>query len=272
MGLNLRLSLKYKRLTDLRGRSFYVLLSTLIITIFTVTDALTTSSSQSSALRDQLNYRTFFGSCPSRAAGTLTMDLVEAFEESGSLRSLKQRIVEQKLDEKHFVSSYQIEFDPYDQTLFFRFECPEPLMKVQIYREGSTHSYKAVLVEGGELYDPTYEVLLRTEEKLDRDLPYLAIPVGEFDNNMQNNIADLIMRIKPRFRKNLAEVILNENNELTMILSIYGHPSSVFMGERHWPEKIEKLQRIISFMGEQDRVPSIINLTNSKKVVVKFND
>jgi hypothetical protein len=74
------------------------------------------------------------------------------------------------------------------------------------------------------------------------------------------------------FRKTLSEVILGTRGNLTIILSLKGRPSSAFLGKDSWTEKTLKLQKIIRFLGEKKKTPSIINLTNSKKVVVKFND
>jgi hypothetical protein len=65
---------------------------------------------------------------------------------------------------------------------------------------------------------------------------------------------------------------VNENKELTIILSINGTPSSVFMGPDEWGEKSAKLDKIVNYMELKEKIPAIINLTNSKKVVVKFKD
>ena len=60
---------------------------------------------------------------------------------------------------------------------------------------------------------------------------------------------------------------------MTVILSIDGHPSSVFMGSDLWDEKMVKLQKIVNYVAsEKMKVPAIINLTNLKKIVVKFSD
>ena len=224
------------------------------------------------AIKKEVNYRTSFGSCPSRTAGTLALRLIKVFEETGSLKNVKQSIVEEKLDEKHFISSYKIHFDPLKRQLNFKFECPEPLMKVQIYKENGIDSYEAILVENGKLYDPTYEVLLQSEKKLNYPLPYLALPVGEMEEEIQGEITRVIRSLPLKFRKKISEVILNEKNDLTVILSLKGNPSSVFLGKANWSEKVRKLQKIVVFMESRRKIPAIINLTNAKKVVVKFND
>ena len=145
-------------------------------------------------------------------------------------------------------------------------------MKVQIYRKDSADSYEAILVDNGQLFDPTYEVLLRAEKKLTHDLPYLSMPVGEMEDNIQIDVTNLVKEMRPGLRSKLSEVILNDSKELTIILSINGHPSSVFMGLGEWSDKLVKLDKIVNYMELKEKIPAIINLTNSKKVVVKFND
>ncbi len=220
----------------------------------------------------EVRYKTSFGSCPSRSAGKVTLQLVKAFEDSGSLRSLKEMIVREKLDQRSFISSYSVSYDPLRKYLSFSYECPEPLMKVQIYKNNGLESYEAILVDNGELYDPTYEVLLRTDKKLSGDLPFLALPVGNMDDDVQRQITKIVSNMEPVFRKKLSEIILNESGELTVILSVKGHPSSVFLGKDEWDDKVIKLSRLVTYMESKNKVPAIINLTNSKKVVVKFND
>lgn len=246
-------------------------LNTLFIALASLSLTGTALSSTLVKTPTELSYRTFFGNCPSRTAGSLTMDLVKEFERTRSLRSLRTKIISERLDEKHFISEYSIRFNPYQNILFFQFDCPKPLMKVQIYRNGGASSYEAILVEDGKLYDPTYEVLLRSEGKISAKLPHLGIPVGEFDSNLQYSIAQLVSRMHPALQENLAEVILNERRELTLILSVNNSPVSIFMGPKHWGEKAIKLERIIGHMEDHSKIPAIINLTNLEKVVVKFN-
>lgn len=233
---------------------------------------LSQASEASWASQSALKYKTSFGRCPSRAAGSLVIKLMKTFEETGSLKDVKVRISDEKLRDKHFLSEYRINFDPMTNLLSFKFECPEPLMKVQIYKENGLDSYEALLADNGELFDPTYEVLLRAEEKLSGQLPYLAIPVGEMSSELQKRVTNVIGKMRPEFRKKLSEVILKEGGDLTIILSVSGTPSSVFMGIDEWDDKLTRLEKIISYMESKQKVPAIINLTNAKKVVVKFND
>lgn len=220
---------------------------------------------------EKIKYRTNFGSCPSRSAGQMTLKMMKIFEETKSLKKVKEKIIEQKLSERHFVSDYKVSYDPMKSMLFFKLDCPKPLMKVQIYKENGIDSYEAILVETGELFDPTYEVLLRTEEKLKGPLPYLALPVGDLEEITQSKITQVVSGFGDNFRKKISEVILSEKGELTVILSLKGNPSSVFLGKDEWDMKAGKLKKIVKYMESNKKIPAIINLTNSKKVVVKFN-
>lgn len=224
------------------------------------------------ANKNNFKFKTFFGNCPSRSAGKLTLKLVQEIENGKSLREIKSQISDEGLKEKYFLSDYKIKKDPLYKFLSIEFKCPSPLMKVQVYKNNGKQSYSAILVENGKLYDPTYEVLLRTEGKLVHELPSLALPLSEIDGQKQYEIADVINNFPEDFRKLVSEVILNKTNKMTLILSIDGHPSSVFIGEYQWQEKLKKLRKIISYMREKKQIPSVINLTNAKKVVVKFSD
>ena len=221
--------------------------------------------------KKKIKYRTNFGSCPSRSAGQMTLKLIKTFEETGSLKKVKEEIINQSMPERHFISKYKISYDPLKKMLRFDMNCPTPLMKVQIYKDNGVDSYEAILVENGELFDPTYEVLLRTEKKLLTTLPYLAIPVGDLAKDTQEEITRVVNGMDEKFRRKISEVILNDKGELTVILSLRGNPSSVFMGKDEWLQKTEKLKKIVNYMESNKKIPAIINLTNSKKVVVKFN-
>ena len=220
----------------------------------------------------KVSYRTSFGKCPARSTGALTLKLVRAFEANQSLISLKRAIVEEKLQDRHFLSDYKIEYHPLKGLLELSFNCPTPIMKAQIYKNNGQDSYEAILVDTGALVDPTYEVLLRDEHKLTQALPTLALPVGDMEKDVQLQIARLVRNLKWDFRKYLSELILDEKKDLTIILSIQGHPSSVFMGKGDWEEKVDKLRKVIDHMLASGRLPAVINMTNAKKVVVKFSD
>lgn len=252
------------------------IIGTIIVLILVATNIVTSSlgptSGETSKFSEELSYRSNLGKCPTRPAGTMAMQVVKTFEQSNSLRDVKLRILNENWADKYFVSDYKITYDPFSKVLDLNFNCPEPLMKVQIYKNNGTESYEAILVDNGQLFDPTYEALLRSEKKLTHDLPYLALPVGEMEDKVQADVTTLVKEMRPSLRLKLSEIILNDNKELTIILSVNGHPSSVFLGPDEWGEKMVKLDKIVNYMELKEKIPAIINLTNSKKVVVKFKD
>ncbi|MBL6990746.1 MAG: cell division protein FtsQ [Bacteriovoracaceae bacterium] len=230
------------------------------------------SSLGPSKSKQKLKYRTSFGRCPARAAGNMTMKMIKNFESFGSLKKLKQQILEENLQQKHFLSSYRIKYDPLKKFLNLKFQCPVPLMKVQIFKKDGMDSYDAILVDNSELYDPTYEELLRNEKKLAHDLPYLALPIESINSGIRQKITNLFKKMSEDFAKKLSEIIYSDEKELTIILSINGKPSSVFMGHDEWKVKLDKLHKIVNYMELKKKMPVVINLTNTKKVVVKFNN
>jgi hypothetical protein len=64
---------------------------------------------------------------------------------------VKEKIVQDKLKDRYFLSSYKIGFDPIDNKLQINFDCPNVLMRVQIYKENGEQFYSALLVENGKL-------------------------------------------------------------------------------------------------------------------------
>ena len=243
-----------------------------VIAILVLTNIVVSSLGPTEQFNAELSYRSNLGKCPTRPAGTMALQVVKTFEQTHSLRAVKLKMMSEKWSDKYFVSDYKIKYDPFSKVLDLNFNCPEPLMKVQIYRKDSAESYEAILVDNGQLFDPTYEALLRSEKKLTHDLPYLSMPVGEMEDSVQIDVTNLVKEMRPGLRSKLSEVILNDTKELTIILSINGHPSSVFMGLDEWSDKLVKLDKIVNYMELKEKIPAIINLTNSKKVVVKFND
>lgn len=221
---------------------------------------------------NKIHYRTMFGQCPSKVVGRLTLSLIKEFEKEQSLLAVKKKIVDEKLEEKYYLSSYAISYDPLQKMIKFNYDCPKALMKVQIYKENGEEFYTAILVDNGKLYDPTYEVLLRAEKKIKKDLAHLAIPAELLSTDVHKKLTSLINELNQDLVSKISEVILSEKEELTIILSIGRKPSSAFLGKDFWTEKLGKLSNIVGYMAKKKTIPSVINLTNSKKVVVKFPD
>jgi len=247
-----------------------------MITIFSISILLfsinTLAKAPNPLFVNKVKYKTYFGKCPSKVGGKLTLKLVKEFEKNHSLKDVKELIINKALDERYFLSDYNISFDPLKKVLKLKFDCPKAMMKVQIYKTNGDELYTAVLVDSGKLFDPTYEVLLRSEKKIKGKLPHLALPVTALDSKVHLSVTELVLSLDPDFRKKISEVIVNENNELTVILSVNNRPSSAFLGKDYWTEKVGKLVKVIDYLKKKKSVPAVINLTNAKKIVVKFSD
>ena len=219
-----------------------------------------------------IHYRTYFGECPSKSSGMLSLVLMKEFEKNHSLKDVKEKILSEKLDEKYFLSDYRISYNPVLKSLKIHFECPEPLAKIQVYKTNGQEHYSAILADNSKMYEPQYENLMRAEKKLSYPLPLLAISMEQIEATAPMQLAQFIKKIETDLRKQISEIILNKNNELTLIFALSGRATSVFIGADFWEEKLTKLSKIVAYVGKNKRYPTTINLVNSKKVVVKFSD
>jgi hypothetical protein len=219
-----------------------------------------------------INYRTFIGECPSKSSTSFAMIVMKEFEKKHSLKNVKEKILEEKLDEKHFLSDYRINYNPIIKTLRINLECPEPLVKIQVYKANGDEHYSAILGDNGKMYDPGYENLMKAEKKLNSNLPLLAISMKQLEGNAPTELARFIKLMEKGLRNQVSEIIMNKNNELTIVFALGGKATSVFMGAELWEEKLVKLSKIVGYVQKNKRYPGSINLVNSKKVVVKFSD
>lgn len=228
------------------------------------------SSASYSSIPDKLKYKTIFNTCPSQSAGKFAMKILKSFEEKQSLYSVKSDINSNFLKEKHFIDTYNIKFDPNENELNIVVNCPTPLMKVMLMDKEANGEYQSILVENGDLYDPTYEVLLSNEKKLKNALPSLVI--NKSDMNIENRklITSIIKELGSENFSKVGEIVFDNNQLMTMILSLRKKPVSVFMGKDNLIEKTGKLSRLLKYADENNKQPTVINLINSKKVVVKF--
>ncbi len=197
---------------------------------------------------------------------------MKEFEKNHSLKDVKEKILKEKLDEKFFLSNYRISYNPVIKTLKLRLECPEPLAKVQVYKSNGDEHYSAILGANSRLYEPQYENLMKAEKKLRHNLPLLALTMEQIESDAPITLSRFIKAMDPELRRTISEMIVNKNSELTIVFSLGGRATSVFMGADLWEEKLTKLTKIVGFVRDSKRYPSSINLVNAKKVVVKFSD
>ena len=222
--------------------------------------------------QNNINYRTYFGECPSKSSGMLTLIIMKEFEKTRSLKQVKEKILSEKLDEKYFLSDYRIAYNPVIKTLSVHLECPEPMAKVQVYKPNGQEHYSAILGDNAKLYEPQYENLMKAEKRLNIHLPLLAISMDQLEGSAPMDIARFIKIMDLDLRSQISEIIISKNSELTIIFGLGRKATSVFMGADLWEEKLTKLTKIVGYVGKNKRYPSSINLVNSKKVVVKFSD
>jgi hypothetical protein len=234
--------------------------------------AISASASRIDQQSKSIQYKTYFGDCPSKTTGALTLNLIKEFEKRSSLKDVKDKILSEKLDEKYFLSAYKITYNPVIKRLNMNFECPRPLAKVQIYKSNGVEHFSAILADNSKLYEPHFENLMRLENKLTHHLPLLALSLEQIEGHAPTALAGLINLIEPSLRKQISEMILSQSNDLTIIMAFEGKPMSIFMGADQWEEKIGKLFKVIGYVSKNKRYPSSINLVNAKKVVVKFSD
>lgn len=230
------------------------------------------ASMSDSFTQNNIKYRSFFGECPSKSSGSFTMIIMKEFEKKHSLKDVKEKILHGKLDEKHFLSNYRISYNPVIKTLRINLECPEPLAKVQVYKASGDEHYSAILGSNAKLYEPGYETLMKLEKKLAYNLPLLAISTAQINSDAPTALASFIKVMETDLRKQVSEIILSKNNDLTIVFALGGKATSVFMGADRWDEKLVKLSKIVGYISKSKRYPTNINLVNAKKVVVKFSD
>ncbi|MBF0361043.1 MAG: cell division protein FtsQ [Oligoflexia bacterium] len=250
--------------------SFFILDTSLVFSNVMPEISKELSNDMTRVLEKKVRFQTVFGNCPTRLIGNLTINLVEEFSKNFSLKDVKLKILNEGLAEKYFLSEYNIKYDPLKKQLYLGYDCPTPILKVSVYEKDKTQVYQAVLVENGKLLDPTYEMILKEENKLNTQLPMLSIPKSEVANEIPKNLAILVKKISSRFRENISELIISEDKELTIILSMDGNPISAFLGKDDWEQKVIQLKRIVEYLNTKQKKPSLINLSNRKKVVVKF--
>jgi len=246
--------------------------SLLLVSILSLVTFTTLAAVPDSFTQNSINYRTYFGECPSKSSGNFAMMVMKEFEKKHSLKDVKEKILNEKLDEKHFLSDYRINYNPVIKTLRINLECPQPLVKVQVYKTNGEEHYSAILGDNSKMYDPGYENIMKAEKKLTTNLPLLAISMKQLEGDAPTSLVNFIKLMERDLRNKISEIIINKNNELTIVFALGGKATSVFMGAELWEEKLIRLSKIVSYVQKNKRYPGSINLVNSKKVVVKFSD
>lgn len=214
-------------------------------------------------------YTLDFVSCPMKSSGDLAILLAKEFDATKSLFKIKKMMVNDRLKESYFLSSYQIGFNPILKRLSFKFTCPSLMAKIQIHRENG-QSFLGSLVDTGEVFDPQYEILLRREKMIESSVPYFAISLKNLNDQKHLGVVKLLKEMNPKLYKQISEVIINDADELSLILKSKNNAISVSFGKEYWDQKVEKVIKIQEHFNQKERQPKFINLTSNKKVVVRF--
>jgi len=231
------------------------------------------SSTPSLYTGKNIKYQSFTGKCPAKSSDFMLLMIMKEFEKNFSLKDVKQKIAVEKLDEKFFLSNYRIKYNPVKKVLNINLDCPDALAKVHIYKSNGEEHYSAILGDNSKLYEPQYEILLRSERRLRFNLPLIALTTDQLETKATTTLTELMKLIDLETRKKISEVILNKGGDLTVVFSLGGpRATSVFLGSEFWDVKITKLEKILSYVSKNKRYPTTINLVNAKKVVVKFSD
>lgn len=220
---------------------------------------------------NNVSYKADFGNCPKKTTGEFVLSMIEEFEGHSSLAKLKKNILKQELDKKHFLSNYKITFSPLENRLEFKFECPNILAKVQVYKSDGSELYNALLVDTGKIIDPNYEVYLRSENiKLPR-FPFLSLTYKEIDEKFIQKVTNYLISLDKDFFEKISEVIFDKSDSLTLILRGKKKAVSALLGKSEWKEKTKKLSETIKYFASKNQLPSLIKFSGSKKVIVKFS-
>lgn len=237
-----------------------------ILTLTIIIFSLNLAQAQS----DRIQYKTIMGSCPNKSSTEFSLLLIEKFSENRDLYQLKKLIIKEKLDSKYFLSFYEIKYDPLQKFLKINLDCSKPILKVHITRKTGENFYTSLLTEDGKLLDPNYEVVLKSEKMLKEKLPSLVVPISFIDDNKISNFVSIVEKMPSTMKNEISEMVVNSDLEFTIIMSIKNRATTVFMGTSMWDEKIEKLIQMIGYMKEENKIPTVINMLNIKKIVVKF--
>ncbi len=243
-----------------------------LVSIMSLLPALASANVPDRFTQKNIHYRTYIGECPSKSSASFAMLVMKEFEKKQSLKDVKEKILDEKLDEKHFLSDYRISYNPVIKTLKISLECPVPLAKIQVYKSNGEEHYSAILGDNARMYEPGFENLMKAEKKLIHNLPALAISMKQLEGDAPTNLAQFIKLMDKDLRSQISEIIISKNNELTIVFAMGGRATSVFMGADLWEEKLSKLSKVVGYVQKSKRYPGSINLVNSKKVVVKFSD
>ena len=210
-----------------------------------------------------------FGMCPKKPAGDFVFQTSKVFEKNHSLKDVKIFTTENRLKQKHYLSDYKISYNPVSKTLNYYLDCSQPILKVSAIDEKGKVAYDIVLTQDGVTHDPSYLVYLRSDDgKI--NIAKAALPLSMMNKSNKEELVLLARQMKNLNKISLRELIFADSGEMTMIIGKNKKIISVFLGKSFWKQKLDKLDRIISHLEAKRKTPTLVNLTDIEKAVIKF--
>jgi len=212
-----------------------------------------------------------FGKCPQKRVKDISEDLLDSFKKKKSMGDLKKILLSKKIEEKYFITSYQIDYEPVTNKLLMSFECPDLIGNIVLYDKAGKKKYHMVLGRDGKTYDPNYEVLLRAESKIKGKLTSVSFEDNVVTQKRLGQMSDYLKFLEKQKGIDFNELILNKENQLVGIFSRNQSTTSVFFGKHSWSEKTQRLKKSLDYFMDKKKQPSLIKFVDDKKIVVKFS-
>lgn len=215
------------------------------------------------------SYKSFFNSCPHTKVDFLATSIANDFKKKQSLRSVKKTLSEQDILKTYYISSYDISHDPTKKVLSINFKCPKPLAELHAFNGSSK---LGILAKNGLQVSHEYIKLLKEEKKWSGSLVDIVVPIHLLEKDFPYLLSSLVEEMQESLKASVAELIIDEEKNLTIILSLRNKPISVFIGQASWNQKLKRLYKIINYYSSRKKIPAVVNLKQTNdKVVVKFS-
>lgn len=208
--------------------------------------------------------------CPKSPASDFVFKTSEFFEENGkSLKKLKQHISDKMYKRKYFLSDYKINYNPIKKTLMYFLNCSKPILKLSSLNKDGRSAYDIILTKDGATHDPSYLAYAKADGLI-KEVPRVSLPSEMVTDKNKRELVLLTRNVNNQKNIPLREIIYSSKKDLVMLIGEKDEIISVFLGESFWPEKIKKLEKIMSYMVDKKKRPSQINIVDIEKIVIKF--
>jgi len=211
--------------------------------------------------------------CPESLSADLVIKITEKLEKEENFWALQRYLDSLNYKEHYFISDYKIQKRPLKKESQIFLKCANPVFKIDYVKDNSFEKYSGILADNGKIYSDTMAIVFEQFQK-QKKLPYLSLSFGHLESPIKKDILELYSLYQNFFSQYLNEVILNEEKELIFILF---HPFkkkiiTAFLGQEEWDLKVKMLKRMVLHFSQEKTIPSSLNLSNTKKIVARFED